>query len=181
MIGEFLNNIDNSVPKLVVMVGIAGSGKSTKALKLSKELNAVWCSSDDFRERLYGDITDQTHNRQLFRYIYADIKENLSKGRNVIFDACNVDKNTRKAFLTSLKGVNCHKTAIFVCRPYESCIKANIGRERVVPERVITNMFNKLKIPQFKEGFDEIFLYYTDEDKTIHKEKGDTYNAENDM
>lgn len=160
-------------PIMIMMIGIAGSGKSTKAKELSKEYDATIYSSDELREILFGDVNDQSHNKQLFRYIHENIKNDLINGESVIYDACNIDRKNRNAFLNSLKGVNCHKKAIFVCRPYESCIKANLERNRVIPEKVITDMFTKLHPPKYSEGFDSIDFYYPDRNEYISKRKED--------
>ena len=50
--------------KFLMMVGLVGSGKSTKAQELSKEYDATIFSSDALREELYGNIDDQEHNQR---------------------------------------------------------------------------------------------------------------------
>ena len=65
--------------KLVVMVGLPGSGKSYYANKLYQEAVSptVILSSDDYRKRLFGDENDQEHNDQVFKALYAEKGNNL--------------------------------------------------------------------------------------------------------
>ena len=55
--------------EFIMYIGISGSGKSTHANQHKD--NYVIVSSDGYREKLYGDINDQTHNNDyphLFHY-----------------------------------------------------------------------------------------------------------------
>ena len=80
-----------------MMVGLPGSGKSTYAKQLSEETNAVICSSDTIREELYGDENSQDNNDEVFKILHSRIKENLKNGKNVIYDATNINSKRRKA------------------------------------------------------------------------------------
>ena len=43
------------MPKLIMMVGVAGSGKSTVAMRYALTQSAIIYSSDAIRAELYGD------------------------------------------------------------------------------------------------------------------------------
>ena len=51
--------------KLIVMVGIPGSGKSYRANTFAKYNDVKILSSDTYRKELFGDENDQTHKTGL--------------------------------------------------------------------------------------------------------------------
>lgn len=156
-IREDASNFKN--PTITVLVGLPASGKSTIAEKLENK-NTVIHSSDKLREELYGDENTQEHNTDLFVELHKRIKEDLRNGKNVIYDATNINKKRRIAFLGELKNIPCKKICICMMTPYELCLKYNSSRERKVPEEVIKRMYMNWNPPSMQEGFDEIHYHY---------------------
>lgn len=70
-----------------MMVGLPGSGKSTYTKELSKDLDAIICSSDTIRKELCGDINSQDKNEEVFKILHNRIKENLKNGKSVIYSS----------------------------------------------------------------------------------------------
>lgn len=145
--------------ELICMVGIAGSGKSNWA----KQLNAVYpnsvvVSSDEMRERKYGDESIQGDNNALFEAIYAEIVGFLKSGKDVIFDATNILAKNRVHLLERVGKYATKKSAFVVATQYEICIVQNTKRVRQVPEYVIERMRKSFTMPQYAEGWDEIQL-----------------------
>lgn len=147
------------IPAITVLVGLPGSGKTTIAEELENK-NTVIHSSDKLREELYGDENTQEHNADLFSELHRRIKEDLRNGKNVIYDATNISKKRRTAFLRELKSIPCRKICICVMTPYEICIANNSARKRNVPEYVIKKMYMNWNPPALHEGFDEIQYQY---------------------
>lgn len=82
--------------KLVIPIGISGSGKSYIYNRDYKDYILV--SPDLIREELTGDISDQSKNKEVFRIAFARVDEYLKREQNVFFDATNVNKSQRKKF-----------------------------------------------------------------------------------
>ena len=139
--------------KIVMMVGLPGSGKSTYADKL-KEKGYVIHSSDNIREE-FGDINDQSKNNDVFVTLHRRIKTDLKDSKNVVFDATNLSRKRRMAFLRELKNIPCEKECVLIATPYEMCMAQNIKRDRKVPFEVIFNMLKSLIKPSV------IFSKYT--------------------
>lgn len=142
----------------VMMIGLPGSGKTYKAKELLKDeyAGAVYLSSDETREKLFGDSRDQTHNAELFDYLHKHIKYALDNKQNVIFDATNISSKRRRAFLEELKRYNCRKIAYFMLTGYDVCLSNNDTRGNTVPDEVIKKMYLNFEIPMMYEGWDEI-------------------------
>jgi predicted kinase len=155
-----LNNDVRSfkIPTFTMLVGLPGSGKSNFAEQL-KNRNIIH-SSDKLRKELYGDENVQKYNSELFVELHRRIKEDLKKGKNVIYDATNLKKKRRIALLEELKKIPCKKVCVCIMTPYEDCLKYNSKRERKAPEDVIKNMYMSWNPPAKEEGFDKIYYKY---------------------
>ena len=165
-------------PVLFVMVGLPGSGKSFIAgnFKIAREdaiSKPIIHSSDELRAELYGNAEDNLHNKELFEELHKRIKADLSSGHDVIYDATNINKKRRTAFLNELKNISCTKVCVIVMTPYETCLKWNSQRERKVPENVIKRMYMSWQPPSWSEGFDHILVYDNYENETSRKEAED--------
>ena len=145
-----------SKPTFTMMVGLVGSGKSTYAKQLAEEANAIICSSDAIREELCGDKNSQDNKDEVFKILHSRIKENLKNGKNVIYDATNINSKRRRAFLSELRRISCVKKCVVMATPFEVCCNQNESRNRVVPYEVIERMYKNWNTPYWFEGWDEI-------------------------
>lgn len=156
----------SAIPSIYIMIGLPGSGKSVYAKSIYNQYPSgaiVIHSSDDLREELYGDVNNQKNNTDLFVELHRRIKTDLKNGKSVIYDATNISKKRRIAFLQELKNISCVKIAICMMTPFEKCLELNSIRKRVVPENVIKKMYMNWCPPYYHEGFDYIFCeYYND-------------------
>lgn len=144
--------------KLIMMVGLPASGKSRQAKLIKEALNGetVIHASDELRKELFGDTNDNTQNDKLFQELHKRIKEDLKSGKNVVYDATNINYKRRMAFLQEIKNIPCEKIAVVMATTYEDCLTQNQTRERQVPEHVIKRMYKNFYIPQYYEGWDDI-------------------------
>lgn len=149
--------------KLIMMVGLPGSGKSTIAKELSYRENAILHSSDDLREELFGDANNQEKNELIFQELHKRIHRDLSGGKSVIYDATNSSYKKRKVFFQTLK-IKCYKECYMVATPYEKCLEQNRNRSRRVPDEVIENIYKGFFIPQYFEGWDNIEIIHNYDD-----------------
>lgn len=174
-------NTDYEIPIFTMLVGLPASGKSTYAEKLSKETDAIICSSDKIREEICGDINSQDKNDEVFMTLHKRIKDHLRNGDSVIYDACNISSKRRTAFLRELKNIPCHKHCIIIATPYEKCLEANKNRERQVPEDVIKRMYVNWNVPYWFEGWDRIWIKYPQQDYWKYFGIARDYITENDL
>lgn len=147
--------------KLIVMVGLPGSGKSYKAKELSDLYNAQIFSSDLYRKIMFGDENDQTHNEEIFKKLYSELNIWLAVGKNCILDATNVTLKARKKIFDNLTKENREKThfiAYVMNTPIKECIKRDKKRERSVGVDVINKFYQSYQHPQKFEGFDDIII-----------------------
>lgn len=168
---------------LLVLIGLPGSGKSTKAKELAKTYNATIVSSDEFRKKEYGEESVQGNNSILFEKIHNEIINLLKEEKKVIFDACNLSHKHRKQLLDKISKLEVNKMCLLFGVPVERCLERNRNRERVVPEHVIVRMANNFNVPLWSEGWDniEIIWDYNSDDYILEKylEFADKYDQKN--
>ena len=96
--------------RLILPIGISGSGKSYIYNRDYKD--CVQVSPDLIREELTGDISNQSKNKEVFKLAFERVDEYLNSGKDVFFDATNVNKSQRKNFTD--KYIGSDVTVIYV-------------------------------------------------------------------
>lgn len=139
---------------LYVLIGPAGSGKSTYAKRYLGDTEIV--STDDIRGGLWGDPSDQRLPKVVFAVAYARAETELRHGHDVVFDATNLTKKTRRKVLQNLRRVKFDKVAIYFRSHLDTCILNQDLRDRKVSVDVIRDQYNKCQPPEETEGWNYI-------------------------
>ena len=139
-----MTRIEIRDPSLVVLVGAAGSGKSTFAARWFQPSEIL--SSDAFREILIGDASDQRATKTAFSIIHREVTKRLHAGRTVVVDATNVDASARRQLIARAGFANVPAVAIVFALPREVVLARNAARpDRVVDPEVVTRHLNRLE------------------------------------
>lgn len=149
-------------PRLIVLVGVPGVGKSSLAQALiNSNPMSVWLSSDKIREQLYGDANCQDNPGKIFEIMQHDSIEALNRGFDVIYDATNITRKSRAGIL-NLVPKHVRKECFVVWAPIDICVERDKARERTVGKEVIDKMLKRFEAPFYDEGFDEITVHISD-------------------
>lgn len=149
-------------PRLIVLCGVPGSGKSTYARnKVNNDSNIVWLSSDAIRERLYGDANCQDDPGKVFEIMQKEAVEALEKGFDVIYDATSITRKARAGILNAVPKY-VQKCCVIIWAPIDICIERDKARARTVGKEVIDKMLKRFEAPFYDEGFDTIMVHVSD-------------------
>lgn len=146
--------------KLIMMIGIPGSGKSKFAQELAKTENTIILSSDKLRKELYGTVNEFNKNGELFQELYKRAKVYLENDNNIILDATNINRKKRIGVIKQFKKYK--KECWYICTSYKICKIFNNTRDRKVDESVIEKMYKTLHVPSYIEGWDKININVLD-------------------
>ena len=145
---------------LIVAAGVPGSGKSTALSEVAYTHSFDIVCPDDIRFELFGDAADQREGWRVFQIAYDRMRDVLAdqSSHGVIFDATNCRRKARRAVLSEAAGYFDYAICAVASTPLDECLARNSGRERVVPEDVIEQMFANLhqNWPSTDEGFDDV-------------------------
>jgi predicted kinase len=144
------------------MVGVAGSGKSTIAMRIASlmEEEVVLLSSDAIRGEIYGDENCQRDPGRVFDIMHQRTVAALSQGISVIYDATNLSCKRRMSFLKSIAHIDCRKICAVVVATPEDIEERMKSRDRKVPMEVVHKQLCQFQCPNYYEGWDSVQIEY---------------------
>jgi len=150
--------------RVYLLIGAPGSGKSTHGKKMYEDGdNVAWVCPDKFRAIFGWGEGDQSVSAKAFEATRSGLKDSLDKGMDVIVDATNMYRKSRKDFINIARGRGASTIALVFECDKQTLIERNIKRGaeggRNVPEHVIDSMLAKYERPSLDE-FD-IIKYIT--------------------
>ena len=141
---------------IVILMGLQGSGKST-FFKIFLDGKFVRVNLDTLKTRHREDLL---------------IEKCLENGDSFAIDNTNPTRLERKKYIDIAKSYGYRTVGYFLESKIRDCMVRNAlreGRARV-PEIAIAATSNKLEIPSYDEGFDELYFVKNDGKSMIIEE-----------
>jgi len=114
-------------PKLYILMGIPGCGKSTWARNFFRDYQIV--SSDGIRAEKFPGPYDQTKNEEVFAEFHRRIDHSLLKGSAVVADATSLSSFARQKLIDIANQHGAEKHAVFFNNIGQALLR-NAGRNR---------------------------------------------------
>ena len=122
-------------PSLVVLIGAAGSGKSTFAARHFAPAEIL--SSDAFRALVSGDEGDQRVSGVAFAILHRELERRIRAGLLSVVDATNLDRRHRHELLRRATASGLPAVAVVLALPDAVVLSRNAARARRVAEDVV--------------------------------------------
>lgn len=151
------------MPKVYMLIGVPGSGKSTwiSNQEWAKDIPVV--SSDRFIDA-HAAKEGKTYNEVFDEYVkiatkLMDNQVEICKANNtdIIWDQTNTSVKSRKAKLEKLAGYE--KIAVVFRTPEKAELDRRLAQRvgKSIPDAVMKSMIDSLVMPTEEEGFKEIW------------------------
>ena len=141
---------------MIIMMGLQGSGKSTFYAKHLSE-NYVRVNLDTLKTRYQERLL---------------IDECIGEGKSFAIDNTNPTRADRARYITLAREQGYYVIGYFMESKIKDCVARNALREGKarVPNTAIAATSNKLEIPSFEEGFDELYFVKNDGESMMIEE-----------
>jgi alkanesulfonate monooxygenase SsuD/methylene tetrahydromethanopterin reductase-like flavin-dependent oxidoreductase (luciferase family)/predicted kinase len=129
-------------PALVVLVGAAGSGKSTWAAAHYRRAEVV--SSDELRAVVGSGPADLDASVEAFDLLERIVAARLARGLTTVVDTLGLDADRRRAWLAQAHAAGLPAVAVVLETPGEECRRRNALRDRPVPAGVLAEQVRRV-------------------------------------
>jgi protein phosphatase len=122
-------------PSLVLLVGAAGAGKTSFAIRHFAPDEIL--SSDAYRALVSGDETNQKVSRVAFSILHRDLERRLLAGQLTVVDATNVEPRNRRELIRRAQTAGLPVVALVLDLHPLIVLARNATRSRRVDEEVV--------------------------------------------
>ena len=130
-------------PALVLLVGAAGSGKSTWAAEHYRDVEIV--SSDALRAVVGSGSADLGATSDAFRLLDQVVEGRARRGLTVVIDTLGLDPDRRAGWAALGEASGLPRVAVVLDTPAAVCRARNAARDRPVPAAVLAGQLARVR------------------------------------
>jgi predicted kinase len=152
--------------KLIVMVGVPASGKSTKGQQIAEDNNFAYVSRDFIRTVLdlgHGKAEEAITKKVFLGFVEAA----LLRGDTVVADATHLNVDMRAPLIDLGARFEADNIALVMNTSYETCVLRNAQRneDSQIPANKLRKMNEMFRKPHEAEGFKNVYFYNEGEEE----------------
>lgn len=136
-----------SKPKLYMMCGVSGSGKTTFAKRFADNIGLRYINPDNFYALYNGDECCHYNEFEIWMALFRALHMAEQEGVDVMFDTNAPSVVDRSQILDWFPKFEHH--LICVTAPDEICKQNNRNRRRVIPDDVMDEMLRDFCVPDW--------------------------------
>jgi predicted kinase len=149
-------SFDDTKTDVIIMSGIAGSGKDFYILKNYSSLPIV--SLDDMRRKLKINYGDTKGNGQVIQAAKEQAKEYLRKAVPFVWNATNITLQMRELLIDVVEPYKPRIKIVYVETSYAKLVNQNKDREFMIPQHAVEKMIDKLEVPKLWEAMEVLYV-----------------------
>lgn len=138
------------MPRIILIMGVAGSGKTTIGRRLAAELGWPYHEADDFHSAANKDKMgrgiplDDYDRAPWLASIRAAMEENLAAGKSAVFTCSGLKDKYRRVLMEGAPGV----TLVYLACDMETSL-ARVGRRQghYMKADMVKSQFDALEVP----------------------------------
>ncbi len=134
-------NVPLPDPAVVVLIGAAGSGKSTWAADRYRRAEVV--SSDHLRDVVGSGPADLDASADAFDLLERIVAARIGRGLTTVVDTLGLDAARRTAWRDAARAAGLPAVAVALDTPGEECRRRNAERDRPVPAKVLADQVRR--------------------------------------
>lgn len=150
------------MPKLYMLIGVPGSGKSTWLKYMGLDRETVLSTDDKIEAaaaaqgKTYNDVF-KAEIAAAEKQMYKDAAEAFAADRTVIWDQTNITAKTRKKKL-AIVPEHYDVVAVYFATPDDTELNRRLANRpgKTIPANIVMGMKSQLEEPTHDEGFVEI-------------------------
>ncbi len=147
---------DNTQSQVIVLSGVAGSGKDFY-IKKNYPNHAV-VSLDEMRRQQKISYGDTKGNGQIIQAAKELAKSYLRKGIPFVWNATNITLQMREQLIDLMAVYKPHITIVYLEVPYKKLLLQNRNRSFPIPEIAVEKMIDKLEVPRLWEAHELVYF-----------------------
>jgi predicted kinase len=155
--------METKQPRVYVLIGVPGSGKSTWVQNQAWAQDCVYVSTDTWVEleakrqgRTYSEVFEE-YMPKAVNIMSAQVIDARDQGRDIIWDQTSTTITSRRRKFNMLPDYE-HIAVVFRCPDVDDLTRRLLSRPgKLIPVDVLHDMIKNFEVPTEEEGFKEIW------------------------
>lgn len=135
----------SGLPRLYMVCGCSGSGKTTFAKKFANANNLLYLGADDFYAKVNGDELKRGNKFEVWQELFKAIHQAEVDGINCLVDSNSLSAASRDEMVNWFPGFDHH--LIYIEADEQLRMENNRKRMRKIPDEVMMAMRTKVEPP----------------------------------